>query len=416
MLIRMLRWSEQYTKTDMVYLAQAGWWTNLDLIIASFISLILSIVFANILPSSTYGLYQYLLSISALVSAVAFAGMNTAVAQAVSRGYEGVFKESIKEQARWAIVLTLGTLLIAIYYFFHGNFEVAVGLIAIAFFTPVINIFNTYGAFLQGKKEFRRSFYFSLVINLIYGLCIALAAFFLKNAVVLIFVNLGVNAATIFLVYRKTVAIYKPNTKIDQSAIPYGRHLSALSAWGTILTQLDSILIFHFLGPIDLAVYSFATLLPERIGSLFSFIGTAWLPKLANYELADIRRNIISKILRVMAAAIVVTILYIVVAPIIFKLLFPRYISAIYYTQIYSPIIILLAVINITSSTFFAKRLKREIYIIGLIQPALLVLLQLPLLLLYGIIGMLVARLATDLIGIILALFFTFYPISKNQQ
>jgi hypothetical protein len=91
-LVRFLRWSERYTKTDMVYLANVGWWTNLTLILTSFGGLLISIVFANFLSPQTYGVYQYLLALSGLVAAISLSGMNTAVTQAAARGYEGVLR------------------------------------------------------------------------------------------------------------------------------------------------------------------------------------------------------------------------------------------------------------------------------------------------------------------------------------
>ena len=42
-LIRLLRWSEKYTKTDMVYLAHTGFWSNLNAFFTAFLSLLLYI-------------------------------------------------------------------------------------------------------------------------------------------------------------------------------------------------------------------------------------------------------------------------------------------------------------------------------------------------------------------------------------
>ena len=50
-----LRWSEKYTKTDMVYTAQSGFWLNLNYIIGSFLSLGLTVLFAHLLPKETFG-------------------------------------------------------------------------------------------------------------------------------------------------------------------------------------------------------------------------------------------------------------------------------------------------------------------------------------------------------------------------
>jgi O-antigen/teichoic acid export membrane protein len=404
-LVRFLRWSEKYTKTDMVYLVKTGLWVNLSLVISTILGLLLSIVFANFVSPETYGLYQYLIAIAGLVSAVSLSGMNSAVSQAVARGYEGVLKTAVRVQLKWSIIPSILSLIGGIYYFAHGTIELGVGLLAIALFTPFINAFNTYAAFLGGKREFRREFYFLTSINASYYLGMFLVALFVKDAAVFIIANLGINAIGMGFAYWKTCAIYKPNNAIDPDTINYGRHLSVLSAFGTILTQLDSILVFHFLGAAQLAIYSFSTLLPERAASLFNFLGVASLPKFANQSLQEIQRNVLSKIARIAFAGLLATIIYVLIAPFVFHLLFSRYVNAIHYTQIYAPIIALLAITNVSQGILTAKRMVREIYIVGILQPILLVCVQIPMLFAFGILGMLLARMISDAIGILLTLF-----------
>ena len=63
----LLRWSEKYTKTDMVYLAHGGFWLSFGQIISSLSSFLLAIAFANLLPKETYGNYKYILSIASIL-------------------------------------------------------------------------------------------------------------------------------------------------------------------------------------------------------------------------------------------------------------------------------------------------------------------------------------------------------------
>ncbi len=414
-LTRFLRWTERYTKTDMVYLIRAGWWLNLGVIITAFLSFLLSIAYANLLPPATYGLYQYLLSISGLVASISLPGMNSAVAQAVARGYEGVLRKAVRAQLEWMPIPGLLVLAVAFYYFAHGVTDIGIGLIAIGILTPLVNVFNTYAALLEGKRDFRRGFYLgSLITVASYG-SMFLAILFAKDAAVLIIVNLGVNLIGTLYAYFKTLDLYKPNAKIDPKTIPYGRHLSVLSAVG-LLNQLDSILVFHFLGSIQLAVYSFATLLPERAGSLFNFIGTASLPRFANQSLSNLRKHILEKVWRIAIFGIFAALAYALIAPIIFHLLFPKYLSAIPYTQAFAAIIALIAITNVINSLLYAKRFTREIYVIGFSQPVLLILLQVPLLIRYGIPGMIAAQLITSFVTILLTLFLFFRPLSPKME
>src|SRR5665213_2588964 len=202
----LLRWSERYTKTDMVYLASSAWWGNLGLVMQSVLSLLLAVAFANWLAPETYGVYQYILSLSALVAAISFSGMNSAVTQAVARGYEGVLRASVRTQLRWAPVPAALTLAVAGYYLFQGNSTVGLGLIVVAIGTPLVQSFNTYSAFLQGKRAFRQSFFFNLFINAAYYAAMFLAIWNFKSAAILVLVNVGVGALTTVYAYARILS------------------------------------------------------------------------------------------------------------------------------------------------------------------------------------------------------------------
>jgi short subunit fatty acids transporter len=65
-LISLLRKSEKYTKTDMVYLLKGGFWLNLNNVISSGLSFVLSILFAKYVSKEAYGSYQFLISFASI--------------------------------------------------------------------------------------------------------------------------------------------------------------------------------------------------------------------------------------------------------------------------------------------------------------------------------------------------------------
>jgi len=393
-------------KTDMRYLAKAGAWNNLDLIVSSIFSLALYSILARILPQEVYGNYQYFVSLASLVTATCLTGMNGAVTQSVARGNEGDLRASIIVQLKWNIVPFLLASGGAMYYFMNGNHLLAIGLEFIAMLAPLSNTYNTYSAFLRGKRDFKATFLYNLGYNILYYSVLTTVALTFPSALALISVNMLVSAAAMFLLYRRTVRSFKPNQTTDRSAISYGKHLSLMDAFGSLIAQTDSLLVFHFLGPIQLAIYSLTTLIPERAGGFLNFIGTAALPKLANRTREEVRSTILGKVLRVAIAGVVITTLYVFLAPPFFRIFFPKYIDAIPYTLLYSPAILLLAVSNFSYSAMLAQRLQNELYATKFIYPAVLILLQITLITRYGLIGMIAARLTADTINIGLSLFF----------
>lgn len=413
-IVRLLHWSEKYTKTDMVYLAGAGWWSTLNFVIVSVFALLLSIAFANLLPKDVFGLYQYLLSLSALLTAITLAGMNNAVSQSVARGFEGDLRASVRVQLLWSAVPIAIGVSAAAYYFFQGNGILAGGLLAIALLSPLTNVFNTYSAFLQGKREFKRIFVYGTGINLAYYASIFLGVFFFKNALMLVCINLAANALGTLLAYWRTLKVYRPSDKTDPHTIAFGTHLSVMNAFGTIVTQLDSILVFHFLGAVELAVYSFASMIPERVGSIFKFVNVAALPKFSNRTREEIRETIMQKMARAALAGAAMALLYALLAPFFFHLLFPKYLDALPYTELYSLVIITLAA-NLGGTALVSLRMARELYAFNIINPIVLLALQVPLLLSFGIPGILIARIVSNTINILLSLALLFFPLSKSD-
>ena len=71
----LLRWSEKWTKTDMIYLARGGFWLTLGQVISSLSAFLLAIAFANLLPKETYGEYKYILSIASILAIPTLTGM-----------------------------------------------------------------------------------------------------------------------------------------------------------------------------------------------------------------------------------------------------------------------------------------------------------------------------------------------------
>ncbi|HVZ76254.1 MAG TPA: oligosaccharide flippase family protein [Candidatus Paceibacterota bacterium] len=376
-LVRLLRWSERYTKTDMVYLAGGGFWITLSSICISLFSLALYVAFAHFLPKDVYGNYQYLLSITAIAGGFTLSGMNSAVGQAVARGYEGTLRASIPVQLRWGLLSFFGAFAGGAYYAFVGNYTLAIGFILVGLLTPIVNTYNTYMSFLLGKKDFMRVFLYNFATNIPFYALLILASFFFKNPVVLLAVNLGSTAIMLAWAYRKTIRVYRPNDRVDEEALRYGKHLTIMGVFSMLVSQLDSILVFHFLGAVDLALYSFATAVPDRLAGLFKFVPLTALPKFSEKSSEEIRSTLGPKLIQLTAVVLLGAGMYMIVAPLFFQIFFPQYEPSVPYSILYA-LSMLTVVGNIPLTALTAQRHTRELYIYNIISPLL------QLILLYG--------------------------------
>jgi len=403
-LVALLRFSERYTKTDMVYLAKSGWWLTLGTITISVLSLLLYIIFARVLTKEVYGTYQYLLSISAIIGSLTLTGMNSAVARAVARGYEGTLKIAVEAQLRWGVIPFLVSLAGALYYFWNGNMVLGFGLVLISFLTPLISALNTYSAFIQGKKDFKRGYFFGLLWNVpFYGALITIS-FFFPSALILLGVNLVVQAVMLFFTYRATLKTFHPNTKVEPGALLYGKHLSLMGVIGSLSNQIDIVLAFHFLGAADTAIYSFATAIPERLSGLFKFLPAAALPKLSEKTPEQVRGAFGSRIWVVVLLMFLFSGLYAATAPFIYHVLFPTYASAVPYSQVYG-LMIVASLSGLFTTALTASHKLRGLYIFSSVTPTVQLALQVLGTIFFGLWGLIIARLTSQILSLLLSIF-----------
>jgi O-antigen/teichoic acid export membrane protein len=163
----LLRWSERYMKTDMVYLAKGGFWLTVGQIAATASGLVLVIGFANLVPKDVYGTYKLVLSLAGILAAFTLTGMGTAVTQAVARGADGVFWTAFWVELRWSALILLAALGGAIYYFANGNRVIAISLLIVGACAPIIESTSLYGDFLNGKKDFRMGAFYGIIRALV---------------------------------------------------------------------------------------------------------------------------------------------------------------------------------------------------------------------------------------------------------
>lgn len=397
---KLLRSSEKYLKTDLVYLAKSGFWLFGNYGVISTLSLILSIFFARLLPQETYGVYRYILSISAIIGALSLTGMNTAVTHAVARGFSKTLTTSFWIQIKWSILPFTISVVTSLYYLSNGNKTIALAILITGLLIPISNSANTYSAFLNGKKDFSRIFLSGTVSNIIYTIAMIAALLSTQNIVYLILVYAISTTATNVYYYWKTSKTITAEATSDPSAIDYGKNLTYMGMIGTIANQIDNILIFHYLGGAQLAVYSFATLIPEKIRGLFKFFSVITLPNFSKKGTDD--AAILHKTKLLVFGALGIMVLYILSAPMVYKVLFPYYHNSVLYSQVYSFTFLTTAATTILLTSLLAKKAQKMLYIYNTASPVIQIVLLVVLIYFYGIWGAVVARVVSHTINVFL--------------
>lgn len=400
-----LRRGQKYTGTDNIYLAKGGFWLTFGQIVSLGASFLLALAFANLLTPAAYGNYKYIVSLFGILEIFSLIGMNSAVEQAVARNLEGSFYTVFKTKLKWAALGSLAAIGGAVYYWLSGNESFPIPLLISAIFLPLMNASRIYANFLGGRKLFNFQTKYGIITQIGFGAIIITALFLTKNLFWLITIYLISHTFLNYFFYLLTKYKFRPNKEEDPQTISYGFHLSVMGVISQVATYFDKILLFAFIGPAQLAIYSFAMLLPEQIQNVLGNISTLALPKLAPKSREEIKKSIMKKSLKLALLTGAVMVIYIIVAPYFFRIFFPQYLESVRYSQVF-----VLSFISVPAAllgtTFQAKMMKKELYLIK-IAPFVNIALYAAFIPFYGIWGAIAAIIGAQIfkLGLVFFLF-----------
>ena len=400
-IIKVLKWSQQYTKADMVYIGRHGFWVIAGQFLNGFLSFVLLMAFANLLPKETYGAYRYILSLISILNIFTLSGMNTAVSRAVALGNEGVLESTVVYQLKWNVLMLLASLLLSGYYAFSGDNTLALSIGILGIFTPLTLAFNTYGPFLEGKKQFALANTLGVFATSVYTIG-AISIILLGGELIWM---IAMYAATTFVSslasYLYTMKKFRPQAVDAADTISYGRTLTYIRLLGPITSQIDKIIVAHFWGAAQLATYALATAIPSKGIPALKKIVDIGFPKLAMSTPEKINILFYKRIFQGLLIGTFFTILYILVAPYLFKYLLPQYTDGIFYSQILSLSFIFAIPTRYVGLLFGSQRMSRSTFINDLINSLIAIFLFVAFASVGGVMGLCVAVVAHSFLGLL---------------
>ena len=410
----MLRRSEGFFKTDMVYLTKGASWFNI-ITFSNFISLFtLLYIFANYLDSTTYGTYRYFLSFYAILTAFTLGGFNTAVTRSVAQGFEGDFYRAFRFQFLSALLASLVTIGIAIYYFVQGNSVLASGFIIMALALPLMESADLYQSFLNGKRLFKTLTVTNIVSNIVTTIAI-LVTVLLNNSVLVIlamyFLSWIVIKVFFFLRIRKEIS----REKISPGFFRLGTNFSLVSLANGISLYIDRVLLFHFTGPHEVAVYSFAAAPAEQIKGFFKNLSNLILPKLSTRQENEIISGLPQKLFMMLIIIVPIIVVYILVIPTLFTWFFPQYVESIGFSQIYVLSIVGMLVMPINAAMSAIPKVKSLMFA-NVVSPLVSLPITYVLISMFGIWGAVWAKLITRIILLVTSLLALFKGKSDSVK
>lgn len=399
-----LRFTERYTRTDMRYLASAAWWMGATNVFAGVLGLLLTLVLASVLTKEGFGTYKFVLSLFGIVTAFSLTGINTAVTQAVARGFEGAVRSGYRTGMRWSAPMVGVALLISGYYFLNGNILLGSALLAVAVAAPFIQNGNVFNAFLLGRQDFRTLAVIGGIFAGVPAVVTASTVLVFPDPLAALVSYLASSACTTLGLYYYILARYKPNDREDSATLGYGKHLSLMGILGAVSLQADRVLIFHGLGAAPLAVYALALAIPQQLRVGSKILGAAALPKLSIGDVESIRASLPRKALVVFCVSVFIAGAYMLAADPFFRIFFPEYLEAIPYSRMFA-LVILFFPATLYQQFLTARMEQKSLYFLQTSVPLVKIALLLVLIPLYGLYGALFSILGMEAFRLLLVVY-----------
>lgn len=403
-LIALLRWSERYAKTDMVYVATGSFWFTVGRVCTTIAGFLLSVAYANLVDPTEYGIYKYILSVASILGIAVLPGLDNAYTQAVARSHEGDFLRVLKTKIRFGLIGGTGALALAAYYFFKGNFDFGAGFVVVALFIPLMDSVGMFDPFFQGRRAFKLNAYYAVLEQFVAAAAMFGVLFINPRPLWLLIAYFGswtlVRAVILWRVYR----VNAPNTEREANTIRYGIHLTAINLIPLIAQYLDRIIVFQFIGPVALAGYNFATLGPDQIKSYFKNVQGIALPQLSVAHHDAIKQKLPWGSILLGVVLLAAALAYIALAPLFFALVFPKYVAFVLYSQVYA-ISVLFVGAYLPMLALQAKESQKLLHF-NLYRSFVQILSLFALTLWWGLWGIIAARILTDLYTLFLGLYY----------
>ncbi len=388
-------WSNRasaFLKIDVVYAFKGGTFLSFGNFFSVAANFALAFFFARLLPKEIYGTYSYILAWISVLGIFALTGMDTAVIQSVSRGFESSLIIGLKKKIKYGFLGTLAALLIGAYYFYNDSQTLALAFFIGAAFIPFLNGFQIYNAYLVGKKEFKTSAYYAIAGQIFIASVLITTIFLTKNIIYIVATYLLANFLPNLFFFIRTKLKMKPQTgENDKEISAYGKRLSLINIFSVVASYIDQFLAFHFLGPANLATYAFAISPPEQVKGFFKGLSDLILPKFSERSEEELKKTMTRKIIILTIFTAFVVGIYILLAPLFYKIFFPRYLDAVFLSQIFA-----LSMLNtppgLIIGALTAHKKIKELYIFNTVSPLFQILTLAILTPLYGLMGLILAR------------------------
>ena len=367
------------------------------------VGIVTSALWARYLPQETYGKYQLLISFYSMLGVFCLSGMGTSLQISAAKGFDGNLFKITRLKFLASLIGALAFAGIGIYYW-ESDRMLAIGAFVSAGFFPFRQLEAIWYPWINGKgrlglvAKIRILFLLPSVITI----TIVVVGGFISLPEVIV-ISQGILVVFIVGVVIYTFRSQRENQKEDKPTIHYGFHVTGAALLGWLIAT-DKFIINEYLSAVDVAVYSVALIFPNQVKVLYSIFNQMILPHITKANSVSEAWNYLKKkflLLYVIFALNGVAGFFLF--PIIIPLLFSeKYVASVPYAKWLWLTLGLTAPCTYFSNILTAQKKKIFMYSAFTGYPIILFVMMLFLAPIYGIYGVIVAKIS---VTIILAIF-----------
>lgn len=305
-------------------------WLNLGKFVGLAGGVIISAAFAHLIEPNIYGQYVAYMASLGLISAFSLTGLGPAINQALAKNKTAPITSSFN----WVYLITLinTALIVGLNQGIRGfdwHYLLALGLLQ-----PLYYASNLYRHVLYGRKQFLRAGVIHSVIEFVSQAILLLAIWLQASIPGLIITSLAPTALLQLAVWLHldTIKLWPSSAWTLTPTIWYGVKLSLIDLIPSLIVHLDKVILALIVPPSQLALYSFAIMLPNLARGYLKTFNTVLLPELTHRDLWH-SPKIIRRFTFLFISLVGLVFVYWLVCPLIFNILYRPYVQAIPLSQ-----------------------------------------------------------------------------------
>jgi len=237
------------------------------------------------ISQSSYGEYNFALSLIDVIAIAALPGLGNAVMQSVARQYRGTYRAALRPSFLCSLVGSAVLLGMGGWYLRSGSTALAVAFLGAAALFPFAYGLTQWKGLKMGGEDFAGIARLEGITAVATSLALIVAVLSVSQSIatLVVIILLARSVLNVF-VTRRTLGQVGKGEPVESGSIRYGVKTTAYSVFGLVAKHVDKLLLFTFMTPATVGVFVAAERIPELIKEQIKNLAAVAAPRFARHE------------------------------------------------------------------------------------------------------------------------------------